>query len=72
MINTIYTILLIANIFSFYVSICDAALTDQEKAWIKEIVQKHLIAKLKDIYAISTRSRLGKRSVKSLLESLSY
>lgn len=34
-------------------------LSNEEKIMIKKIVSEHLIDKLKDVYAISTRSRIG-------------
>lgn len=41
-------------------SVLEAALTEEEKKMIREIVSKELISRLKDIYAISTRSRVGR------------
>lgn len=35
------------------------SLSNEEKIMIKKIVSEHLIDKLKDVYAISTRSRIG-------------
>lgn len=34
-------------------------LSNEEKIMIRKIVSEHLIDKLKDVYAISTRSRIG-------------
>lgn len=35
--------------------------TDKDREVIREVIKDYFMSKLRDIYAISTRSRLGKR-----------